>query len=147
MIGLFDRDAQGKKAFQLSANFDIVEDGWKRHKNKRANGLLLPIPPGKEQFDAYSNLCIEFYFEKNDIDKTIDGRGLKLRPVDLVQTFHGISVTRRTPTELHFFEIDKSTKRFFAETIVPSLPEESFVHFRRLFQKIEQIITLDTEAR
>lgn len=147
VIGLFDRDAQGKKAFQLSANFDIVEDGWKRHKNKRANGLLLPIPPGKEQFDAYSNLCIEFYFEKNDIDKTIDGRGLKLRPVDLVQTFHGISVTRRTPTELHFFEIDKSTKRFFAETIVPSLPEESFVHFRRLFQKIEQIITLDTEAR
>ena len=141
VIGLFDNDKEGQKAYELNANFDDGKKGWKTHKNRRAHGLLLPVPPGKELFAKYKNLSIEFYFEKADIDMRVEGKGLELKPVKISQTFNGIDLETRTPTEMHFHQIEKDTKRFFAEKIVPSLPATSFVHFRQLFEKIGEILS------
>lgn len=140
-IGLFDRDQEGIKSYQLSNNFDEINGKYKIHRNKRAYALLLPIPPGKEKFAEYQNLCIEFFFEKSDLDKRIDGKGLKLKAVPVKNTFKGKCVEERIPTELHFHEIDKSTKKYFAEKIVPTLPTSSFVHFKLLFDYINEILT------
>lgn len=142
VIGLFDRDVAGIKAFSLNNNFEIKgeDEGWKCHKNKRAHALLLPIPPGKELFARYKNLCIEFYFEKADLDLEIDGKGLRLKPSHNVPKFNGVEVEGFPLEALHFQQIDESTKNYFAEIIVPTLPEASFVHFRGLFEKILDII-------
>lgn len=142
IIGLFDRDVAGMDAFSLNNNFEIMgeDDGWKCHKNKRAHALLLPIPPGKELFAEYKNLCIEFYFEKADLDLKIDGKGLKLKANRSVAKFNGVQVEGPPLEALHFQSIDESTKKYFAEVIVPVLQEASFVHFRPLFEKIMKII-------
>lgn len=140
-IGLFDRDKEGIKSYKLDKNFNEIDNKYKKHKNGRAYALLLPIPPGKEKFAHYQNLCIEFFFEKSDIDKRIDGKGLKLNPTILKSVFRDEVVEERTATELHFHEIDSSTKRFFAEKIVPTLPPESFVHFKLLFNCINEILS------
>lgn len=143
MIGLFDRDYEGIKAFSLNKNFVEKEDGWKQHKNKKANGLLLPIPSGKELFAQYNNLCIEFYFEKSDIDQKIEGKGLILISPRGEMKFNGVPVNVDLPNEMHLQKIDSNTKSDFAETVVPTLPVASFVHFRGLFQKILQILEID----
>lgn len=140
IIGLFDQDQAGKEAFALNRNFEEKEDGWKRHKNGKAHALLLPTPPGKELFAKYKNLCIEFYFEKADLDKRIAGKGLELKSIVTTPKVNGVPISDvEIPDALHFQQIDKGTKNYFAETIVPTLPESSFVHFRLLFQKIETI--------
>lgn len=142
IIGLFDRDFAGLKAFSLNSNFEIMneDDGWKCHKNKRAHALLLPIPPGKELFAEYKNLCIEFYFDKADLDLEIDGKGLKLKANPNVAKFNGVQIDIPPLEALHFQLIDENTKNDFAEKVVPALQEASFVHFKLLFEKIMQII-------
>lgn len=142
IIGLFDRDKQGIKSYGLNANFIKHEEKWKRHKNGRAYAMLLPTPAGKELFAEYENLCIEYYFEKADIDKRVDGKGLKLTPIPIENKFRGKSVESRIPTEMHFHEVDKNTKRFFADNVVPSFPPESFVHFKKLFEQIQEILSV-----
>lgn len=141
VIGLFDRDKEGIKAYGLSANFEEVENKWKRHKNGRAYALLLPIPDGKESFAQYNNLCIEYFFDKSDIDKRIEGKGLMITAIPLETTFKGQSVVSNIPTEMHFHEVDKNTKRYFADVIVPSLPPTSFVHFKKLFEVVLDILS------
>lgn len=140
VIGLFDRDLEGIKAYTLNANFHEMESGWKKHKNDRAHGLLLPIPLGKEPFAKYKNLCIEFYFKEADLNKRIDGKGLKLAPLSIEPKFNGVEIETALPDELYFHHIDRTTKRIFAETIVPSLPSDSFVNFDLIFQKIGNIL-------
>lgn len=143
IIGLFDQDGAGINAFSLSNNFVNMENGWKQHKNKRAHALLLPIPPGKEQFALYKNLCIEFYFEKSDLDSKIDGKGLKLKEGVAPAKFNGIPIESPSLTALHFQQIDENTKNYFTEVIVPTLQESSFVNFTGLFEKILQILEED----
>lgn len=143
IIGLFDRDYAGINAFSLSNNFVEIEDGWKRHRNKKANALLLPVPPGKERFAEYKNLCIEFYFEKSDIDLRVEGKGLQLIPAQINTKFNGVPVNIEPPKEMHLQQVDPHTKKAFAEIIVPTLHEASFVHFRGLFQKILQILGME----
>ncbi len=143
IIGLFDRDLAGIGAFSLNNNFIEIETGWKQHKNKRAHALLLPIPPGKELFAEYKNLCIEFYFEKGDIDLRVGGKGLKLIPALTTPKFNGVPIKIEPPKEMHLQQIDASTKNTFAEIVVPTLQEASFVHFRGLFKKILQILGIE----
>lgn len=140
IIGLFDHDLAGINAYSLSNNFLEIEDGWKQHKNKKAHALLLPIPPGKEEFAKYKNLCIEFYFEKCDLDLKVDGKGLQLVPVSMNTKFNGVPIQIKPPKEVYLQQVDPRTKRVFAENIVPTLPKSSFVHFEYLFQKILQIL-------
>lgn len=140
VIGLFDRDLAGINAYSLNNNFIEIEDGWKQHKNKKANALLLPVPPGKEQFAKYKNLCIEYYFEKGDIDLRVDGKGLQLMPARIDTKFNGVLLDIEPPKAMHLQQVDPHTKTVFAETVVPTLPEASFVHFKALFQKILQIL-------
>ena len=143
VIGLFDRDKEGLKSFSLNANFVVIEDGWKQHKNKHAHAIVLPIPSGKESFAEYDNLCIEFYFDKEYLDVRIDGKGLELEAIPITQQFNGKTIEKTIPSELHFHQIKKSSKRFFAETIVPTLPEKAFNNFSLIFELIARILMVD----
>ena len=142
MIGLFDRDPAGIRAYSLGNNFEEIEPGWKRHRNKKANGLLLPVLPGKEDFARYHDLSIEFYFEKDDLETRVDGKGLKLCPFRDELKFHGVPVQVEPPRKLYLQQIEPGTKVDFAERVVPALPEASFVHFRLLFKTILKILDL-----
>lgn len=141
VIGLFDRDKEGLKSYALNSNFVEIEDGWKEHKNKHAHAIVLPIPPGKESFAELDNLCIEFYFEKEYIDVRIDDKGLELEAIPITQQFNGKTIDKLVSTELHFHQIKKNSKRFFAETVVPTLPEKAFEAFGMVFDLIERILT------
>lgn len=141
IIGLFDRDKAGLDAFVLNHNFEEKEDGWKQHKNRKSDALLLPVPPGKELFAKYKNLCIEFYFDKSDLDKRIAGKGLRFKSLAMVPRVNGVPISDiEIPEALHFQQVDKDTKSYFAQSVVPTLPESSFVHFGILFQKIIEIL-------
>ena len=147
VIGLFDRDKEGMKAFSLNQNFVEIEDSWKQHKNKRAHAIVLPVPPGKENFATFENLCIEFYFEKEHLDIRIDGKGLELEAKPITQQFNGKTIESRIPTELYFHQIKRNTKRYFAETIVPTLPQEAFEGFRLVFDLIERVLMVGGSQR
>ena len=145
VIGLFDRDQAGIKAFSLNKNYTEMSNDCKQHKNGRAYALLLPVPPGKEKFAEYKNLCIEFYFEKSDLELKVDGEGLVLISPPATMTYRGISIKTESLKEMHFQEIDGNTKIIFAEKVVPILPETSFVHFKQLFYELLHIISLDNQ--
>ena len=144
VIGLFDRDKEGLKAFGLNANFRVIEEGWKEHKNKRAHAMVLPTPPGKEQFAEIDNLCIEFYFNKEYLDVRIDDKGLELEPMVITQQVNGKTIETRRPTEIYYHQIKRNTKKYFAEIIVPTLPTEAFEQFRLIFDLIGRILAADT---
>ncbi|OJU16639.1 MAG: hypothetical protein BGN88_01340 [Clostridiales bacterium 43-6] len=141
-IGVFDKDEEGINSYALSANYKEHDShSFKYCKNKKGFSFLLPVPPGKEAFAESKNLCIEYYFELSDLERKINGLGLLLKPRSIEEKCNGQIISRRPATEMHLKDIDKSTKTYFAETIVPTLPKESFVHFKLIFDLIEQIIS------
>lgn len=143
VIGLFDRDEKGILSYKLDENFK--EDNnkrYKKHKNGVAYAMMLPTPTGKEQFSEFSNLCIEYYFDKQYLDKEIDGIKLKLIPKPIIEHCGSKEISRSYADahEIYLHEIDKHTKNFFASKIVPTLPIEAFEPFRCLFDVIDEIM-------
>jgi AAA15 family ATPase/GTPase len=144
IVGLFDRDTEGLNSYKLDDNFKLDSTSrWKKHRNGRAYALPLPIPIGKEVFAEFSNLCIEYYFEKQYLSTEIDGKRLKLKPIPIVQRVRSIEIGKTMPTEemLHCFEIERNTKNFFASKIVPTFPDEAFIPFKILFETVNEILS------
>ena len=48
-------------------------------------------------------------------------------------------------TQLHLFKPMKSTKAYFAEKVVPTLGEDKFNNFKKLFEDIMEIISVNNE--
>lgn len=142
VIGMFDRDDAGIKAYELDRNYsEEPQKRWKYSKNKKAFAFLLPTPIGKEKFSENTNLCIEFLFERSDLEKKVDGIALGLTPEVIVEKCKGKTIRTYKTEDFSLFKIEKNTKMYFAEKIVPTFPKESFVHFKLIFDLIEEIIT------
>jgi len=141
VIGLFDRDKAGINSYKLDKNY-VEEPGkrWKIGKNKKAFALMLPVPIGKENFERDQNLCIEFFFSRSDLEKDVDGIRLGLTPKKVAVVCDGITIQTYDSTEFSQFTIS-ANKDYFAEKIVPTLPKEAFVHFKVLFELIEEIVS------
>lgn len=144
-IGVYDRDEAGfKKGFnKLNKNLVKYNDKEfvKRHKNYKSFALVLPDQRGLEQFVKYCNLQIEFLFSKDDIDKRDEnGRGLILNPYQHRCVFGGEVVTTIARKELYLCSIERSSKKLFAEKIVPTLNADSFKNFKLIFETIEEIV-------
>jgi len=142
VIGLFDYDKAGIEAFQLDKNYSLV-DGYsnvKKSKNGKGYAILLPIPPGKEEFAKYKNLPIEYYFHENDLKKEVEGCKLGLIQEKIPTKFNGVTIEEKETTELYFARIDRKTKKVFAEKIVPTFPQSSFKNFEILFSLINKIL-------
>lgn len=139
VIGLFDRDSAGISGFgKLSKNFAAPEGDTdvKVHSNRRAIAILLPTPPGREEFARLKNLPIEYYFPEEALRRrTAGGLGLELKLEPVVSHWRGTEVTQHQPNELRYHTV-KGGKEVFAEEIVPNLPVEDFSAFNVLFDLI-----------
>lgn len=78
LIGIFDRDAEGIRAYKsLHSEFD-EKDSFKIAINRMAAAFLLPIPAGKEILASLDKLWIENYFTETALSmKTDDNKGLR----------------------------------------------------------------------
>jgi RNA-directed DNA polymerase len=140
-IGLFDRDDGGKKEY-LKLQSDFIEDqenGWKTSGMRKAAGLLLPVPQGKENYDYYHNLCIEFYFSETALStKTEGGKSLEFEfPPIIVK---GTKLPESEQKKILETRMIKSGKLLFATEVVPQLEPKEFESFKLLFEKLISLI-------
>lgn len=141
VFGLFDRDKEGEDGWKLDKNFtqnDLFSD-VKVSQNRKAVGLLLPVPDHSPEFSFSKNLTIEFLFERKDLDTTVDGKGLKLEPMPIIELCGSVEVGRKLGTNPWQMKI-VSGKKDFSEHVVPSLPPASFSAFEPIFVMIEEMI-------
>ena len=146
IIGLFDRDHGGiKKGFnKLNKNFLNFnnESNIKVQKNGACGAILLPIVSGREKYAEKMNFMIEFYFSDEYLEYKVDGKGLELEYPHIELKLHGsgIDLGTKRATETYLRQIKMSSKKHFAEKVVPTLPNEAFENFKLLFDKIEYAI-------
>lgn len=142
LIGLFDRDREGIKGFQLDGNFVPFNSkvDQKVHKNKKAYAFLVPVPSGMEEFERLRNLPIEFLFEEQHLSKKVDNEGLVLIPRTLKTIMDGEIVNQQPGDRLEFMRIEKNSKKGFAEKVVPTLPAKAFKNFTLVFDVIKTMI-------
>lgn len=141
VIGLFDRDEAGLRAWKLDRNFqsqglfsDIKVNG-----TGRVFAMLLPVPAYEPQFSVSQSLCIELLFPEHAVRKVIDGKALSLTPIPIIERLGGTEIARKEGTEIWQMRVS-GDKKHFAEKVVPTLADEDFIEFEKLFQNIEAII-------
>lgn len=143
LIGLFDNDEEGIKGFDLGENFEKYKENIKKHRNGNVFALVLPATEQLKKFEDVKNLCIEFYFDLESLNKKVDGMGLELEAKTIVEKCGNITINEREPdinTELYLYKPKKNTKAYFAEKVVPMLPDAKFCNFRILFEQVLKII-------
>lgn len=140
-IGLFDRDAEGMKEFNLDKNFSVIDGAGeaKVHKNRRSVALVLPYPASLGHMATADNLPIEFLFAKETLDKKIDGRGLDVQYQELKTICGGKLVSTSVSDRPEHMTI-KSGKVYFATSVVPTLDKDEFSGFEPLLTAIESLI-------
>jgi predicted ATPase len=140
-IGLFDRDDEGVKQFALDKNFQphrMLPD-VKVHKNKKAIAMLLPYLSDRSDFAEDLNLPIEFIFDVQFLEKEIDGRKLLISFKAKNVMVGGKVLSSALSTEPRHM-ILKGNKPWFADRVVPTLPDSAFDGFEPLISAIESLI-------
>ncbi|XNO42197.1 hypothetical protein ACL2DZ_17395 [Sinorhizobium meliloti] len=133
VIGLFDRDDEGKKCWALDANFakqNLFSD-VKASKNGKADAILLPVPDGEPDLANSSHHCLEFMFPTAALNAKKDGRGLILKGFPLVTKCGSKVVSSVEGTEIWQMTVADG-KKIFAEEIVPTLDVSYFKEFEIL---------------
>ena len=143
VIGIFDRDTEGIKAYEnLHAEFE-EKDGFKVSTDRNAAAFLLPIPAGKEKLAELDKLWIEYYFSETALKtKTDDGRCLvfEYKPIVVTKRIENKIIEEIKTNEKNLeTAIIKDGKRVFAEVIVPTLSVDEFKDFELVFEKINEI--------
>ena len=148
VIGIFDRDSEGMKAYkELPAYFEEATGfDAKISRNYKVASLLLPVPVGKEEYVMYENLHIEFLFGDQALERrTPEGLGLEFRPAQVMQaTLVGGRQIKGPPQEHPDLLAGRSIvngKTVFARDIVPNLELTEFENFRLIFDRILAILT------
>lgn len=142
VIGLFDFDDAGLKAFKLDKNFiDHGIDGEtvKRGIHGKSYAALLPIPSFREDCRTHRNLPIEFLFRDEHLVYEVDGKKLELTSKKAFKTVGDETYEFELGDATHLKDVGAG-KTDFANTIVPTLPEAAFEGFDAVFDLIEEII-------
>lgn len=145
VIGLFDYDDEGLKAFQLDRNFvdmNLLETGIKRGMHGRSYAMLLPAPEYRKECENHKNLPIEYMFSDSCLSKIVDGKRIELKRKKASTVVGGNKFEFELPDETHLKDI-KSGKSEFAKTIVPTFEREDFLPFIKLFNLVNAIIEYD----
>lgn len=141
VIGIFDYDEEGIKAYKLDNNFKEIQISG--HKVKRGLGrsyaFLLPCPDFRKKCYEYNNMPIEFLFRDEDIFKNINGKKLILEPLKFSRNMAGKKIERVFDDFIYFKHIS-SGKTDFAEQIITTFDVNSFHAFKTVFELIEGII-------
>lgn len=143
IIGLFDNDNAGQKAYRLDGNYKESTDGrWKKHKNGKGYAMLIPAVGEVEKIANINNLSIEFLFSKECLDTQVGGKKLKLINPCEVRKINGIDVETKVAGDEYWYysKIDDSTKTDFAFHVVPYLEQDAFSNFKPLFEQVMEIL-------
>lgn len=140
-IGIFDRDQEGITAYKRLPKYfkEVGEIGARVSLNGKAAAMLLPVPPGKEEYVNFLNMVIEFYFSEQALSRrTDDGYGLTFRQPEIQEVVRcsGAPVLHKRASDLPHTRQVVDGKRAFAESIVPGLDTVEFEHFSLIFDKI-----------
>ena len=149
VIAIFDNDEEGQKEFKnLSKNFSIsnFNHDVKQHKNKLAWAILLPEPAFREGFTKAKNLCIEYLFKDEILEREFEN-GKKLE-IKQAQATLLLGNQKQDELPLEITGLIKDLKKFnkigagkdrFAKEIVPHLKKDDFAAFETLFDIIKKI--------
>ena len=143
IIGMFDNDVAGIKAFKLDNNYGFhQEKGWKEHKNKKGFAFLIPVNEETKKIAEGQNLSIEFLFSRETLNKKVNDKGLILKPQCAVTLIKGVQMQIRRAADEYWYmsDIDNDTKTDFAYIVVPTLEKEEFINFRPVFEMILEIL-------
>lgn len=143
IIGMFDNDAAGIKAFNLDNNYDFgKEKRWKEHKNKKGFAFLIPINEETQKIAEGQNLSIEFLFSRETLGKEVNGKKIILKPQYAVTLIKGVKMLVEQVADEYWYmsDIDDNTKTDFAYTVVPTLEKEEFKNFKPVFEMILEIL-------
>lgn len=146
VVGLFDRDSDGKKAWSLDANFQKFDDldDVKVSKNGKAFAVLLPVPQKVPDLSKSEHHCVELMFPLQALNKKVEGRGLVLKNIPVETRCGNTVIEKIAGSEIWQFAVQDG-KKWFAEKVVPSLSSEDFEAFGQLFSTIERILQIGSE--
>lgn len=143
IIGMFDNDAAGIKAFKLDNNYEFYQEkNWKEHKNKKGFAFLIPTNEETRKIAEGQNLSIEFLFSREILSKKVNGKGLVLKPQCAVTLIKGVQMQKQQASDEYWYmsDIDNDTKTDFAYTVVPTLEKDDFINFKTVFGMIVEIL-------
>ena len=143
IIGMFDNDKAGIRAFNLDNNYlSSNEKSWKEHKNRKGYAFLIPTNEETQKIAMGENLSIEFLFSREILNKEVNGKKLILKPQCAVTLIKGVQIQIQQAADEFWYmsDIDNETKTDFAYTIVPTLEKEDFNNFKPVFEMILEIL-------
>ena len=143
IIGMFDNDDAGIKAFKLDNNYRFhQEERWKEHKNKKGFAFLIPTNEETQIIAEGKNLSIEFLFDREILNRKVGGKGLIMKPQCAITSIKGIPMLKQQASDEYWYmsDIDSDTKSDFAYTVVPTLDKEDFINFKPVFKMILEIL-------
>ena len=148
VIGLFDYDSEGLKAYRLGRNFvdcDIAGYSVKKGMHGRSYAACLPAPNFRRDCREFENLPIEFMFRDEHISAEVGGMKLGLK-IKKTSTMIGSKKVEQELEDLTHFKDVVSGKTEFANNIVPTLDPDAFDAFDSVFEMIEALIQHDGTA-
>ena len=143
IIGMFDNDKAGIKAFNLDNNYLLnSEKSWKEHKNRKGYAFLIPTNEETQKIAKGENLSIEFLFSREVLNKEVNGKKLVLKPQCAVTLIKGVQIQIQQAADEFWYmsDIDNDTKTDFAYTVVPTLEKDDFTNFKPVFEMIVEIL-------
>lgn len=148
VIGLFDYDPEGLKAFKLDRNFvemSLSGQVVKRGMHGRSYAACLPAPDFREDCKEHQNLPIEFMFRDEHLSTEVNGSKLTLKRMSTSRMVGDKKVEQELPDRTHYKEVG-SGKTDFANVVVPTLDPAAFDAFDRIFSMIEKMIEHSKQA-
>lgn len=145
-IAIFDRDVEGKKEFNnLPKTWKILSAERKDIKisdTHKGAAFLLPIPESRELYADSENLCIEFLFNDDVLEKQNEnGDSLEFEYPRVALVYGGRSrIQEETRISRDDMRIIKNGKKMFSTDIVPTLEANDFENFRQVFIIILELI-------
>jgi len=142
VLGLFDFDMEGIKAYKLDRNFTINQiRGHEYKENKAGNtfAFLLPIPEFRSDHEEVQNCPIEFLFPDGILKKAEERNILKLPQMERFQKFGEKDVKVVLPEEMRFCEI-RGNKIEFARNFIGRYHQSYFIAFQKLFQVAAEVL-------
>jgi hypothetical protein len=153
VIAVFDNDDEGQKEFnKLSNNFTLAD--WseivKKHKNRLAWAMLLPEPEFRSGFADAKNLCIEYLFQDEVLEREFaSGNKLEFKDPTLTLLVGNQKLDETSPELIDIFQ-ERFNKKYrkvgsgkdeFSKEVVSKLNRYDFSGFEKLFDLIKKITT------
>ena len=148
VIGLFDYDEAGLRAYKLDKNFvetEVNSFAVKRGMHGQSYAACLPSPDFRQECRDHKNLPIEFLFRDEQLAAEVDGKKLVLKPKLASTVVGGKKYEIPLGDGTHLTDI-ASGKVDFADVVVTTFNADAFDAFDAVFTMIEAIIEYNQQA-